>query len=38
LIENGRAGGELPPDRLRDAFFRPARSPMRNEEVLAACA
>jgi ABC-2 type transport system ATP-binding protein len=38
LIENGRAGGELPPDRLRDAFFDPVRPAPRIDEVLAACA
>lgn len=36
LIENGRAAGELPPDRLRDAFFGPTRSLDRNEAVLVA--
>jgi ABC-2 type transport system ATP-binding protein len=36
LIENGRAAGELPPDRLREAFFGQTRPAPGNEESLAA--
>jgi ABC-type multidrug transport system ATPase subunit len=38
LIADGRAAGELPPDRLRDAFFRPAKSERRAEPTFVVCA
>jgi heme ABC exporter ATP-binding subunit CcmA len=38
LIENGRAAGELPPDRLRDAFRGGDRRANQHEPSIAICA